>query len=285
MNEFVSIDKAFIIPYYNQEDIAEVERELSDTTVESSYVNAPFFERGKYYALITNGCDGFKAERSIYELIMTLDFIKDIPMDSVVMKQVDGKEGKVFSLTKDDCEFLGIPFEEKLLLFPKKLGWKKGYPKGTKLPPQNHKDDIPLVETRYSGNFHLNRLMAGNYPYNVRDRKIHTIYVRISNVSYCGNDKNAIIGFGDTQAIIMDYEKEGNIRFFCLLGVIKDPSYSKYENCVIDAKMVRMKSDTTGKNLYFRLTLPKPVYPEAFGEYNFSDIFYAAGIGLKMHDK
>lgn len=67
--------------------------------------------------------EGFEPTTKKFKIISYIEKIGEIPIDSYVMKQVDGPVGTIFSLTKYDCKELGIKYEKGLQLFPKNLNW------------------------------------------------------------------------------------------------------------------------------------------------------------------
>ena len=86
-------------------------------------------EKGNRYVLITDSLldeeEPFDRLRiRTYEMIGTVTEASGIPVDSVIMKQVDGYECTIYSLTKSDCEFLGIRYQKGLQLFPKGMQWR-----------------------------------------------------------------------------------------------------------------------------------------------------------------
>lgn len=60
----------------------------------------------------------------------TFKFIKyihshgEIIIDGVIMKQIDGETGMLFSLSKNDCIIYNIPYESNLQIFPLTMKWK-----------------------------------------------------------------------------------------------------------------------------------------------------------------
>jgi hypothetical protein len=85
----------------------------------------PKFIEGEKYALRGVACDGFKMEEKVYELVGMVDEFHGVKVDSVIVKQVGGEKGLIFTLSKNDCAQLGIEYQTGLQLFPKKLAWKR----------------------------------------------------------------------------------------------------------------------------------------------------------------
>lgn len=67
--------------------------------------------------------EGFEPITKKFKIISYIEKIGEIPIDSYIMKQVEGPVSTVFSLTKYDCKELGIQYERGLQLFPKNLNW------------------------------------------------------------------------------------------------------------------------------------------------------------------
>jgi len=85
----------------------------------------PMFVIGEKYALSSVSCDGFPAKEKIYELVGVIDKFGGISVNSVIVKQVSGEQGIIFTLSKNDCDKLGIEYENGLQLFPKELSWTR----------------------------------------------------------------------------------------------------------------------------------------------------------------
>ncbi len=85
----------------------------------------PLFVKGEKYSLAGVSCEGFEMPEKIYELVGVHDEYDGIALNSVIVKQVGGYQGKIFTLSKHDCECMGIEYENGLQLFPKHLQWKR----------------------------------------------------------------------------------------------------------------------------------------------------------------
>lgn len=91
--------------------------------VEVSEPHTPKFIEGENYALQGVACDGFEMETKVYKLIKVVDDFYGTNINSVIVKQIAGKQGIIFTLSKNDCEYHGIEYEKGLQLFPKTLNW------------------------------------------------------------------------------------------------------------------------------------------------------------------
>ncbi len=85
----------------------------------------PKFIKGEKYALSGVSCEGFEMPEKIYELVGVHDEYDGININSVIVKQVGGYKDKIFTLSKHDCECMGIEYENGLQLFPKHLSWRR----------------------------------------------------------------------------------------------------------------------------------------------------------------
>lgn len=81
--------------------------------------------KGGRYRLVSDECDGFTMEHKTYACRAIIDDFNGTSLDSVVMKQIDGTNSTIFSLTKADCNAMGIEFEEGLQLFPISMNWQR----------------------------------------------------------------------------------------------------------------------------------------------------------------
>lgn len=79
---------------------------------------------GKKYSLKGEECDDFNMPTKTYELIAIIDSVNGVDLNGVVMKQIAGNVGTIFSLTKNDCRLLNIEFQNNLQLFPKEFSWQ-----------------------------------------------------------------------------------------------------------------------------------------------------------------
>lgn len=84
------------------------------------------FKKGDRYVLKGKECDGFKMQEEVYEVYGTSDKMDDddLSLNSVVVKELTPPRGTLHTLSKNDCEWLGIDFETGLQLMPKSLNWK-----------------------------------------------------------------------------------------------------------------------------------------------------------------
>lgn len=112
--------KLFTLP----SDLFEVVDFRGMDVVEEPKVCIPRFIIGEYYSLGGIACDGFEMKEKIYELVGVIDEYQGTQIDSVIVKQVGGEQGKIFTLSKNDCAYLNIEYEKGLQLFPKNLPWK-----------------------------------------------------------------------------------------------------------------------------------------------------------------
>jgi hypothetical protein len=85
----------------------------------------PTFIVGEKYALKGTSCEGFEMPEKVYELVAVHDEFEGVNINSLIVKQVSGDQDKIFTLSKNDCEHIGIKYENGLQLFPKHLKWRR----------------------------------------------------------------------------------------------------------------------------------------------------------------
>ena len=85
----------------------------------------PTIIKGEKYALKGVSCEGFEMPEKVYELVGVHDEFDGIKLNSLIVKQISGDQDKIFTLSKNDCEHIGIEYENGLQLFPKQLNWKR----------------------------------------------------------------------------------------------------------------------------------------------------------------
>ena len=105
----------------------------------------PLFKKGSLMALVNSGCDDFDETERVYEFIGVVTTINSIEVNSIIVKQVEGDRGMIFSLTKDDCKEIGIEYEPCLQLFPYNMNWQ--VPKKIK---KEIEEEIKKVEAELS---------------------------------------------------------------------------------------------------------------------------------------
>ena len=113
------IEKLFIQPkeLFEAVDFSELD------VIDASEKHMPKFIEGENYALQGIACDGFEMETKVYKLIKVVDDFYGTNINSVIVKQIAGEQGIIFTLSKNDCEYHGIEYEKGLQLFPKTLNW------------------------------------------------------------------------------------------------------------------------------------------------------------------
>lgn len=85
--------------------------------------NVPKFIVGQKYALKGTICDGFDMETKVYKLVKIVDDFLGTPINSIIVKQISGSNGRIFALSKNDCTYHDIEYENGLQLFPQNLPW------------------------------------------------------------------------------------------------------------------------------------------------------------------
>lgn len=79
---------------------------------------------GKEYQLIGTSCEGFEMKPRTFKFIKYIHSHGEVIIDGVIMKQIDGETGMLFSLSKNDCTIYNIPYESNLQIFPLTMKWK-----------------------------------------------------------------------------------------------------------------------------------------------------------------
>lgn len=78
---------------------------------------------GKLYGLQGQSCDDFEMPINVFMCKGVVREYHGITLDVVIMKHVEGEEGQIFSLTRSDCNLLGIEYEPRLQVFPIDFNW------------------------------------------------------------------------------------------------------------------------------------------------------------------
>lgn len=84
----------------------------------------PKFIVGENYALGGERVEGFEQKYKLYNLVGMVDEFAGTKVDALIVKQIGGEEGNIYTISKNDCAFLGIEYQNGLQLFSKNLSWK-----------------------------------------------------------------------------------------------------------------------------------------------------------------
>jgi len=92
--------------------------------VEENTSMMPKFIIGENYALGGEKVEGFEQKYKLYNLVGMVDEFAGAKVDSLIVKQIDGEQGNIYTISKSDCDFLGIEYQNGLQLFSKNLSWR-----------------------------------------------------------------------------------------------------------------------------------------------------------------
>ena len=132
-----------------------------------SLVNYPFhrndakhvkeFNVGVNYSISSVACKGFEPRKKVYKMVGDAQSINGVDIDSIIVKQVSGNGGNMYTLTKEDCEHYDVEYEDGLILMPKNMNWR---------PEPKYQSFDPL------------NLAAS--PISIEDGRIHHFMVKVS---------------------------------------------------------------------------------------------------------
>lgn len=138
---------------------------FSPSMGEKREVKVEKFKKGDVFALQGAECDDFSMPIKEYEVIKKVDEIFGIQLDGLVVKQISGDTSTIFSLTKTDCQTLGIEFQPRLLFFPLNMNWKE------------------VIVKQHEKVRDFNPLDMGTYPVFKESKLIERIVVRIEGIT------------------------------------------------------------------------------------------------------
>ena len=118
VNNYVAEEKLFFLPSDKYEVIDF--SEMNNVVVEDDNPKYRFL-KGEKYALR----NVFNKITKLYELVGVVDTFNDVNVNYVIMKQIGGDDSNAYSLTRHDCEQLGIEYQDGLLPFPKNMNWER----------------------------------------------------------------------------------------------------------------------------------------------------------------
>lgn len=116
---------------------------------------------GEVYVISESLSEDFNIEPNVYQCKHILKEYGGVNLNSVVMKQIEGDQSVIFSLTKADCRSIGIEYEPKLQLFPINMNWR----------PRRELREVPFSP-----------LNMGTYKPSPKDGMIHQMHVSLYNV-------------------------------------------------------------------------------------------------------
>ena len=182
------------------------------------------FHEGDIFSLQGIECDDFNMPIKEYEVIKKIDSVSGVDLSGVIVKQISGDEDTVFSLTKTDCQTLGIEFQPKLLFFPQNMAWKE-----------------VSVKKKYTFNqFNPNDLST--YPVDEESGMIKHIVISFSNVK---ERKIEILKYPE---VIKSYSI-GNVNEISTTAITNNLCLKPKINSARDAELLRLDYVYKGRNI------------------------------------
>ena len=204
------------------------------------------FHNGERYSLKPRECDGFKMDEHVYEVYGTIDNFDDDEMNinSVIVKEVTESNGTLYTLSRNDCEWLGIEFSSGLQLLPKSLDWKYV--------------DVDFDENDLS----TTQSLEG-------DGKIHYVLLKINGFKLYPNS-NVLTPNG---RIIDEKRLENSLLIKNNIPLISSSKKIENSDSTLLRKIVRVDNNkyrnsnilTDDNELYVLVRLSKPKYNETIG--------------------
>ena len=204
------------------------------------------FHNGERYSLKPRECDGFKMDEHVYEVYGTIDNFDDDEMNinSVIVKEVTKSNGTLYTLSRNDCEWLGIEFSSGLQLLPKSLDWKYV--------------DVDFDENDLS----TTQSLEG-------DGKMHYVLLKINGFKLYPNS-NVLTPNG---RIIDEKRLENSLLIKNNIPLISSSKKIENSDSTLLRKIVRVDNNkyrnsnilTNDNELYVLVRLSKPKYNETIG--------------------
>ena len=222
----------------------------------------PTFIVGEKYALKGVSCDGFEMKEKVYELIGLIDTYGGVPVESVIVKQISGEVGNIYALSKNDCDKLGVEFQQGLQLFPKFLPWVRVI-EDVEFDPHN------LATT----------------PKSAIDNTVRYVLLKLNGF------KDYLDGYVITPSgkLIKEEQFESSIRVYAKEPVVYGNGYIKRENNPLFINVVKPKTSifnhgnfiSSDDEVFILITLRKEILSpsqESFDGYFGVDPVYLDGI-------
>lgn len=83
----------------------------------------PTYIPGQVYSIQGKNCDGFSVAKRFYKIIHVFKTLFDIPINSLVVRQIGGPQSTIWTLSRNDCDKLNIQYYPHLQLFPISMNW------------------------------------------------------------------------------------------------------------------------------------------------------------------
>lgn len=83
----------------------------------------PTYIPGQVYSIQGKNCDGFSVAKRFYKIIHVIKTLFDIPINSLVVRQISGPQSTIWTLSRNDCDKLNIQYYPHLQLFPISMNW------------------------------------------------------------------------------------------------------------------------------------------------------------------
>lgn len=83
----------------------------------------PTYIPGQVYSIQGKNCDGFSVAKRFYKIIHVFKTLFDIPINSLVVRQIAGPQSTIWTLSRNDCDKLNIQYYPHLQLFPISMNW------------------------------------------------------------------------------------------------------------------------------------------------------------------
>ena len=78
---------------------------------------------GQVYSIQGKNCDGFSVAKRFYKIIHVFKTLFDVPINSLVVRQIAGPQSTIWTLSRNDCDKLNIQYYPHLQLFPISMNW------------------------------------------------------------------------------------------------------------------------------------------------------------------
>ena len=97
-------------------------KQKSSDTQDIKTLKPPYIP-GQVYSIQGKNCDGFSVAKRFYKIIHVFKTLFDVPINSLVVRQIAGPQSTIWTLSRNDCDKLNIQYYPHLQLFPISMNW------------------------------------------------------------------------------------------------------------------------------------------------------------------
>lgn len=253
INQF-SEDITFPRKIIMHEKIAEfikfIEAKQKSSDAQDIKTLKPTYIPGQVYSIQGKNCDGFSVAKRFYKIIHVFKTLFDIPINSLVVRQIGGPQSTIWTLSRNDCDKLNIQYYPHLQLFPISMNW--------------------FYEPEYDDKEMIKNNKEKNHKQEIIPKCYDKILIKLNGFKYKDYYNTTIYNtlHNDNQEPIVFDEQEFRKRLQISLNdkllkftIVDKYNLTNYENIIPNGYLIYKYDDNIidliTKNIYIVIELPK----------------------------